>query len=314
MRHGMPTGVAAVDELLNGGVPAGAITEMVGPESCGRTSLALSCLAQAMQKGHICAWIDACDALNVESAAAAGLDLSRLLWVRCGIVATARQIRNPQFTLPEKRFTLPVQERPRGRGFRPHSDEEKKVFSDAVGNFLRPKTTMPDRAQVQAWRVSERESRDPNLRASRKKPSLCTGTGKLWKRIEQALEAVDLLLQSGGFSVIVLDMAGVPPEYVSRIELSIWFRYRAAAERTQASLLLLTQHACAKSAGELLLRFLPACARRDEKTVFTGIEHSLEVQRQRFSPSTPNVVILKKTSQRETRASWQTQSTWTAAR
>jgi hypothetical protein len=123
-----------------------------------------------------------------------------------------------------------------------------------------------------------------------------------------------LLLQGGGFSAIVLDMGGVAPEYVSRVELSIWFRYRAAVEKTQASLLLLTQHPCAKSAGELLLRFHPGEARRDERTVFTGIEHHLEVERQRFAPSVSNVVPLKKQPRRNNVAHWHSQSTWAGAR
>ena len=59
-------------------------------------------------------------------------------------------------------------------------------------------------------------------------------SGKPWARIEQALRVTDLLLQAGGFSAIVLDMASIAPEYVSRVPLATWFRYRAAAERTQA--------------------------------------------------------------------------------
>ena len=59
---------------------------------------------------------------------------------------------------------------------------------------------------------------------------------KPWARIEQALRVTDLLLQAGGFSAIVLDMAGIAPEHVSRVPLATWFRYRAAAERTQAEL------------------------------------------------------------------------------
>jgi protein ImuB len=61
-------------------------------------------------------------------------------------------------------------------------------------------------------------------------------------------------------------MGGIAPEHASRVALSIWFRYRAAAEQTQASILLLTQHPCAKSSAELLLRLQPGSARRDEIT------------------------------------------------
>ena len=83
----------------------------------------------------------------------------------------------------------------------------------------------------------------------------CTGAaGRPWGRIEQALKVTDLLLQAGGFGAIVLDMGSLAPEHVSRIPLATWFRYRAAAERTQASVVLLTQYPCAKSSAGLVLR------------------------------------------------------------
>src|SRR5260370_20792057 len=53
-----PTGVVAVDEVLKGGLPIGAITEIIGPECSGRTSLALSFLAHLTQSANVCAWID----------------------------------------------------------------------------------------------------------------------------------------------------------------------------------------------------------------------------------------------------------------
>ena len=51
-----PAGIATVDEVLEGGLPVGAITEMIGPECSGRTSLALSFLAQVTQsaKASLC--------------------------------------------------------------------------------------------------------------------------------------------------------------------------------------------------------------------------------------------------------------------
>jgi len=137
---------------------------------------------------------------------------------------------------------------------------------------------------------------------------------KPWERIEQALRVSDLLLQAGGFRAIVLDMASIAPEHVSRVPLATWFRYRAAAERTQASLLLLTQHSCAKSGGELLLRFQAGEPRRDEATVFTGIEHRLEVERRRFTQAPTNVVPMRKPPQSATMAHWRSQSAWAGAR
>ncbi|HYK37803.1 hypothetical protein [Alloacidobacterium sp.] len=120
----------------------------------------------------------------------------------------------------------------------------------------------------------------------------------------------DLLLQAGGFSAVVLDMGSIAPEHTSRVPLATWFRYRAAAEQTQASIVLLTQHSCAKSSGELLLRFQPGMARRDEPTVCTGITHSLELTRRRFSQTPTNVLPLRKPPQRETVANWRSRTTW----
>ncbi|MGA8740162.1 MAG: ATPase domain-containing protein [Terracidiphilus sp.] len=83
IREVAATGIAEIDELLDGGLPIGAISEITGPASSGRTSIALAFLAQRTQDGNVCAWIDANDALDPESAAANGISLNHLLWVRC---------------------------------------------------------------------------------------------------------------------------------------------------------------------------------------------------------------------------------------
>jgi len=77
------TGVEEVDELLDGGLPVGAISEFTGPESSGRTSLALAFVAQRTAIDQMCAWVDITDAFDPESAAANGVELKHLLWVRC---------------------------------------------------------------------------------------------------------------------------------------------------------------------------------------------------------------------------------------
>jgi recombination protein RecA len=78
------TGIGTLDEILEGGLPIGAISELVGPECSGRTSVALSFLARMTQTAKVCAWIDVSNAFDPLSASAAGVDLARLLWVRCG--------------------------------------------------------------------------------------------------------------------------------------------------------------------------------------------------------------------------------------
>ena len=77
------TGVGEIDNAT-GGLPRGAFTEIYGPASSGRTSLLLSILAEATARQESCALIDADDAFHPASAAAVGVRLDRLLWVRCG--------------------------------------------------------------------------------------------------------------------------------------------------------------------------------------------------------------------------------------
>lgn len=78
----LPTGIAAVDAFA-GGLPRGCLTEICGPASSGRTSLMVSLLAQATAREEACALVDCADAFDPCSAAMAGVDLARLLWVRC---------------------------------------------------------------------------------------------------------------------------------------------------------------------------------------------------------------------------------------
>ena len=119
-----PTGIRSVDEVLEGGLPVGMLTELVGGECSGRTSLALSFLAELTGEGKVCAWIDVSNSLNPESAAAVDVDLSRLLWVRCGMTAVApSQVPAAKgFVLPEK-YLVPAsrQKRPSWRRLRPAS-------------------------------------------------------------------------------------------------------------------------------------------------------------------------------------------------
>ena len=86
VREVASTGIDEADQLLDGGLPVGAISEITGPASSGRTSLALSFLAQRTAEDRVCAWVDTSDAFDAESAAANGVTLRQLLWVRCSEV------------------------------------------------------------------------------------------------------------------------------------------------------------------------------------------------------------------------------------
>lgn len=193
-----PCGIRAVDELLDGGLPVGVISEITGPESSGRTSLTLSFLAQRTVEGQVCAWVDVNDSLDPESASANGVSLCRLLWVRC--------------------------------------------------------------------REGERAAK-----------------GKPWTRLDQALRAVGLLLQTAGFAAIVLDLGTTTPEHASRIPLATWFRFRQGAQRSCSSLVVLGRDAYAQSSAALVLK----CERENDAamgaTVQGGFRFTVRRERQRFS-------------------------------
>lgn len=309
-------GIDSVDEVLRGGLPVGAITEIIGPESSGRTSLSLSFLARMTQLGKVCAWVDVSSALHPESAAAAGVDLSRLLWVRCGEHKDRQQSPVAAGTFPILKTFFsppPVKKGLHGGGCGGHPRMEIKGMSVAVSGFMRHEAITPRCAEPQRRAKPERQEDERSFPPRTLETRQPTYVGKPWARIEQALRVTDLLLQAGGFSSIVLDMGGLAPEYSSRVPLPTWFRYRAAAERGQVSILLLTQYACAKSSAGLVLRLHPGADLRAEKTVFTGLEYRVEVVKERFAP-TSNVVPLRKPPTRESGAGWRTRTAWTGSR
>lgn len=78
----VPTGVAALDACLHGGLPRGHLSEIAGPSSSGRTTLLLQMMAAVTCRGEIGAYVDTFDRLDAGSAVAAGIDLDRLLWIR----------------------------------------------------------------------------------------------------------------------------------------------------------------------------------------------------------------------------------------
>ena len=79
--------------------------------------------------------------------------------------------------------------------------------------------------------------------------------------LEQVLRSTDLLLESGGFGLIVLDLADLPQQSARRIPLTTWFRFRRAVEHKPTILLAIEQQPIAGSCSSLLLR-LEAAKRR----------------------------------------------------
>ncbi len=158
------SGIAAIDGLT-GGLPRGCLTEICGSASSGRSTLMLSAIAAATRRAEFCAVVDASDALDPQSAAATGLELDRLLWVRCGENS--------------------------------HSAEH---------------------------------------------------------RLEQLMRVTDLLLESGGFGLIALDLGDLPSQTARRIPLATWFRFRRAVEHTPTVLLAVERQSIAGSCSSLLIK------------------------------------------------------------
>lgn len=303
------TGISPIDDLLQGGFPVGAVTELTGPECSGRTSIAFSFLARITEANKVCAWIDVSNAFHPASAAAVGVNLKKLLWVCCGAQQMTWARASRRFRLPERDFTpSPIKKGLHGGGFGPHLRTEVRGLSDAVGDLFTPRCAEPQHSPRRQKETAE-PSLTPVTQAVRSPKR-----AKQYDAIEQGVRSADLLLQTGGFSTIVLDMGSIAPEYVARIELSTWHRYRLAAERTQSSVLLLTQLPCAKSSSELQLKLFPPTEAAGDPTVFTGIHSQVEVVRQRFTQEQSNVVSLRKLPQSARVACWENPTTWAVRR
>jgi recombination protein RecA len=163
----VPTGLEALDAHLRSGMPRGHLSEIVGPRSSGRTTLAMQLMAAATREGELVALIDTFDRLDVTSLTAAGADLSRVLWVR----------------------------------------------GQAVSN-----------------------SADLIERA-----------------LDRALKAFNLVLQAGGFGIVILDLADAPRLGLQRIPFTTWLRVQRAVEGHDTACVLLAPEPVSRSSGGVTL-------------------------------------------------------------
>jgi recombination protein RecA len=295
----LPTGIAEVDTMLGGGLPLGGVTEIIGPVCSGRSTLALSVLAGITGQDAAAAYVDVSDALDPFSAAAMGVDLGRLLWVRAGGSEAV-----PSLPVTGKRpleaRTRSMQDEKYGRGGS-HPRTEMLGIEHAVEELFQPKGN-PENTEIPLFDYSPRcaesvrgrrvaqspmncqnadrqnvdrqtaqftepvtqqknsvaeKSPDPSLRPFHKSRRHSTAK-EVWDRLDQGLRATDLLLNTGGFRAIVIDMGDVGPDQARRVPLASWYRFRLQAEKSQAILLLVTQAACASSCASVVLRCLEA--------------------------------------------------------
>src|SRR6266478_5695082 len=116
------SGIREID-ALTGGLPRGCLSEIWGSASSGRTSVLLAALAAATRREEVCALVDATDALDAVSAAAAGVDLERLLWIRCGKTGVG----------------------PRASGVGPQISDSRPQISDLKSEVRRPRSELSSR-------------------------------------------------------------------------------------------------------------------------------------------------------------------------
>jgi hypothetical protein len=174
-------GTDILDRALSGGLPRGQVSEVVGPSSSGRTSLAWAALAAATLRGESVALIDTFDRFDPPTAHACGITLSRLLWVRGQAVSKTAVAVDPTWL--------------------------------------------------------------PGVRA-------VSGPGTFMERvIDRAIKALNLVVQSGVCTLVVIDLIDVPPTALRRLPASTWFRIERAIEGSDTAVLILSAIAVARSAG-----------------------------------------------------------------
>ena len=129
-----------------------------------------------------------------------------------------------------------------------------------------------------------------------------------WQQLDQALRVTDLLMNAGGFAAIVLDLGSVAPEYATRVPLATWFRFRAVADSSRTSLLLMTQKPCARSSAAALLSLAPSSIHGN--TVVEFVEYKFEVEKERFQSS----VIDMSGRRKPPVSTWTEQMPWAGSR
>ena len=315
-----PIGNASLDFLLGGGLPFGSICEVTGPDGSGHSSIALSLLAGASKEGA-CAYIDVSDTLSPQSAAGAAIELANLLWVRFA-TATQPQVRSAMPSLHSKPFEVengsqrPIHggcgsSHPRGetKGLAPaleqmlfdKEERRRRKMEGTPGHPNQPlglHTASQDQVEWECFNLRQVDEMDPlrqmgrqaaeaaRVRTASTSPAVTARVREQrpWNLLDRALRATDQVLQSGGFRVVVLDLASVAPQEALRIPSATWFRYRRAAQESDAILLLLTREPCARSSAACVLE----CSVGESPRIhglLTAASRIAEVARQRTGPA-----------------------------
>ena len=314
-----PTGIARLDALLNGGLPLGSVCEATATDGSGRSSIALSVLASASREGA-CAYVDVSNVLSPRSAAAAGVQLHNLLWIRFAEKrqsATAKSAASASAQgVVKRRVQRPLVQQhygalhPRGetKDLVPaleqmlfYKEERRQRKMEGTPGYpnqpLGLHTASQDQVEWERFNIRRVDEGDPLRQADRLAAQAARQRAtfqasdqpqrireqKPWTRLDRALRATDHILQSGGFRIVVLDLASVPAEQALRIQLATWWRFQKAAQLGDA-ILLLTREPCARSTATCVLECVSE-ADPVVQGVLANITQSAQVSRQRSGPA-----------------------------
>jgi recombination protein RecA len=340
-RPTISSGINEIDTLLGGGFPLGAISELSGPSGSGRTTLALSLAATVTLSGNVCAWIDVSNALDPASAAANHVELANMLWVRCGLKTnTPSQSENSTYPsakhsskdgAPSNYSNGGIHPRDEVRGMdkavshllqTTHIPKKQTIGSPSApnipfGKVVRDEQITHDRMPSRRnCTKSDKSITTPPLQTcmphnnlTKRNQSISSAHSNPWPAIHQAIRVIDLLLSAGGFQLIVLDLADVNPENVTRIPPSTWFRFRASSETRQCCFLLLTQHSSARSSATVSLQ-LKSVGFSCESTVLKQLNYQAELIRKRFESDINATQGKRKPPASSLSTVWASQTAW----
>jgi hypothetical protein len=166
----VPTGIADLDARLEGGLPRGHLSEVIGARSSGRLAILVSALARATVRGEAVALIDPLDMFDPVSASVSGIDFTRMLWVR-------------------------------------------------------------------------------GESSSSQRMSLSCEYGAQQKALDRGVKALNLVLQAGGFGLVVVDLGEMASHAIKRLPYITWLRLHRVIEGSETACVLIGSEPIARSAG-----------------------------------------------------------------
>jgi recombination protein RecA len=251
-RPGFFTGITALDHEI-GSIPKAALTQVCAPQrrSSGKAAILCSLLAHVTDAEEVCALIDAGNCFNPSSAAMAGVDLSRLLWVRCGKKMKTGFAKKSTADPHATARTHTAIDRDATTNFRPTTNYQSITDSHATNSCA---SITSSGATTGCQSIASSQAMKAGLRPT-------TGYARRMQPIEEAFKAADILIQNGGFGLIAIDLGEIEERLVRKIPLTTWFRFARVIERQPTALVVFATYPAAQRCAALTLHIKNAAAR-----------------------------------------------------